>query len=151
MHQASAKPQQTTTHQVHAVSSLRLLPWAGPHGQPCYLDSDRAGFLTKVADEMEAAQLSMGFGLLGHARLLLDDRKADAGELRFLAARLIEALEMVLRVAESRGGRLGSPEYGSATPGGAEAGAGAGVDAGAGAGAGGRGGAPVTGKGGTGE
>ncbi|MGW3568504.1 hypothetical protein ACWDSL_32390 [Streptomyces sp. NPDC000941] len=48
----------------------------------------------------------MGTQLLGHARMLLADRKADAGELRFLANRLCEALRDVLRMAESRGRRL---------------------------------------------
>ena len=48
----------------------------------------------------------MGAELLGHARALLDDRKADIGEIRFLAERLCEALRDALWVAESRGARL---------------------------------------------
>lgn len=48
----------------------------------------------------------MGAELLGHARALLDDRKADIGEVRFLSERLCEALRDALRVAESRGARL---------------------------------------------
>lgn len=51
----------------------------------------------------------MGAQLLAHACALLDDRKASAGELRFLATRLTEALRDALRVAESRGERL--PSY----------------------------------------
>ncbi|MFD8337852.1 hypothetical protein ACFV42_35075 [Streptomyces solisilvae] len=86
----------------------RLLPWPGPAGKPCYLvsDADGAGYLSQLADEMEAVQLQMGAELIGHARLLLRDRKADAQELRYLSDRLIEALQDALRIAESRGGRL---------------------------------------------
>ncbi|WP_458085958.1 hypothetical protein [Streptomyces malaysiensis] len=86
----------------------RLLPWPGPAGKPCYLvsDADGAGYLSQLADEMEGVQLQMGAELIGHARLLLRDRKADARELRYLSDRLIEALQDALRIAESRGGRL---------------------------------------------
>ncbi|WP_413800521.1 hypothetical protein [Streptomyces iranensis] len=86
----------------------RLLPWPGPAGKPCYLvsDADGAGYLSRLADEMEAVQLRMGAELIGHARLLLRDRRAGAGELRYLSNRLIEALQDALRIAESRGGRL---------------------------------------------
>ncbi|WP_448333261.1 hypothetical protein [Streptomyces sp. DSM 41534] len=89
----------------------RLLPWPGPAGKPCYLvsDTDGAGYLSRLADEMEAVQLQMGTELIGHARLLLRDRKADARELRYLSNRLIEALQDVLRIAESRGRRLPGP------------------------------------------
>ncbi|MBL1116182.1 hypothetical protein JK364_27850 [Streptomyces sp. 110] len=86
----------------------RLLPWPGPAGKPCYLvsDADGEGYQSRLADEMEAVQLRMGAELIGHARLLLHDRKAGAGELRYLSNRLIEALQDALRIAESRGGRL---------------------------------------------
>ncbi|ASQ96644.1 hypothetical protein [Streptomyces sp. 11-1-2] len=86
----------------------RLLPWPGPAGKPCYLvaDADGEGYLSRLADEMEAVQLQMGAELIGHARLLLRDRKSDVRELRYLSDRLIEALRDALRIAESRGGRL---------------------------------------------
>ncbi|MEU9790447.1 hypothetical protein AB0E27_07420 [Streptomyces sparsogenes] len=85
----------------------RLLPWSGPDGKPCYLASDDGqSLLNRRADEIEALQVAMGRELLRHARVLLEDRKADVRELRFLAERLCEALRDVLRVAESRGGRL---------------------------------------------
>ncbi|WP_167502682.1 hypothetical protein [Streptomyces malaysiensis] len=89
----------------------RLLPWPGPAGKPCYLvsDTDGAGYLSRLADEMEAVQLQMGTELIGHARLLLRDRRADARELRYLSNRLIEALQDALRIAESRGRRLPGP------------------------------------------
>ncbi|MER7790176.1 hypothetical protein [Streptomyces sp. NPDC097640] len=90
-----------------ATTGLRLLPWTSPDGKPCYLATDHGDSpLSRRADEIETLQVSMGTQLLGHARALLADRKADAGELRFLANRLCEALRDVLRVAESRGGRL---------------------------------------------
>ncbi|MFD8377876.1 hypothetical protein ACFV2X_04725 [Streptomyces sp. NPDC059679] len=62
--------------------------------------------MSRRADEIEALQLSMGAELLGHGRALLGNRKADIGEVRFLAERLCESLHDVLRVAESRGARL---------------------------------------------
>ncbi|MFD8161123.1 hypothetical protein [Streptomyces malaysiensis] len=90
----------------------RLLPWPGPAGQRCYLvsDAESRGYLSKLADEMEAVQLRMGTELIGHARLMLSDRKADARELRYLSNRLIEALQDALRIAESRGGRIPAPD-----------------------------------------
>ncbi|MFI0814765.1 hypothetical protein ACH4TX_06440 [Streptomyces sp. NPDC021098] len=86
----------------------RLLPWNGEAGKPCYLvaDEDGKGYLSRLADEMEAVQLRMGAELLGHAREMLGNPKAEAGELRFLSNRLVEALYDALRVAESRGRRL---------------------------------------------
>lgn len=94
---------------MNTTSGLRLLPWTTPDGKPCYLSADHGDSpLSRRADEIEALQLSMGTQLLGHARVLLGDRKADTGELRFLANRLCEALRDVLRVAESRGRRLPS-------------------------------------------
>ncbi|GDY54565.1 hypothetical protein SVIO_051880 [Streptomyces violaceusniger] len=78
-----------------------------PGGKPCYLATDNGNSrLSRKADEVETLQLAMGVQLLAHARALLDEDKATSGELRFLARRLVEALTDVLRVAESRGGRL---------------------------------------------
>ena len=90
-----------------ATGGLRLLPWTSPDGKPCYLAPAGANSRwSRRADEIEALQLFMGDELLGHARALLDDRKAGIGEIRFLAERLCEALRDALRVAESRGARL---------------------------------------------
>ncbi|MCI3240579.1 MULTISPECIES: hypothetical protein [Streptomyces] len=84
----------------------RLLPWAGEEGKPCYLISDDVGGpLSRLADATESIQLGMGAELLAHAGDLLPC--APPGELRFLAERLAEALRDALRVAESRGLRLG--------------------------------------------
>ncbi|MFF7648315.1 hypothetical protein ACFZCY_00350 [Streptomyces sp. NPDC007983] len=88
-------------------TALRLLPWSSPDGKPCYLaPGDGYSPLSQRADEIEALQLNMGAQLLQHAHALLSDRKVSSGELRYLGHRLTEALRDVLRVAESRGGRL---------------------------------------------
>ncbi|MFJ6746766.1 MULTISPECIES: hypothetical protein [unclassified Streptomyces] len=90
-----------------ARPSARLLPWAGPDDQPCYLltDSD-GGPVSRHADQVEAIQLGMGLGLLEHARALIADPAVDAAQLRFLSAQLSAALRDTVRIAESRGGRL---------------------------------------------
>ncbi|MFJ1669451.1 hypothetical protein ACIOK4_24210 [Streptomyces bottropensis] len=84
---------------------VRLLPWTGVEGKPCYLVSDgRGGPISRLADTTESIQLGMASELLAHARDMLPN--ALPGELRFLAARLTEALADALRVAESRDRRL---------------------------------------------
>jgi hypothetical protein len=90
----------------------RLLPWSGTNGQPAYLvtDEEGTGHVSKLADEMEAFQLHMATELVGHAVELLGNPKAEVGELRFLSNRMIEALRDALRIAESRGSRLGLSE-----------------------------------------
>ncbi|MBD3008661.1 hypothetical protein [Streptomyces sp. 5-10] len=89
------------------MNGLRLLPWSSPEGKPCYLATDDGNSrLSRKADEIEELQLAMGAQLLAHAGALLDEDNAASCELRFLARRLAEALTDVLRVAESRGGRL---------------------------------------------
>ncbi|WP_395570808.1 hypothetical protein [Streptomyces sp. BK79] len=83
----------------------RLLPWAGAEGKPCYLLSDGDGPLSRMADAVERTQLSMAEDLLDHAADLLADPRATPDQLRFLLARMCEALTDVHRVARSRGGR----------------------------------------------
>lgn len=87
---------------------MRLLPWSGPDGQRCSLSSDEGGgYLSELADDMEAAQLDTGEELLRHTTELLNGpAEATAGELRFCVHRLCEALRDALRIAESRGGRV---------------------------------------------
>ncbi|MEU3945680.1 hypothetical protein [Streptomyces sp. NPDC029526] len=84
---------------------MRLLPWTGPEGRPCYLITDGTGPLSRRADVIEETRLAMAAELLGHAADLLEDRRATPEQLRFLLARMREALTDVCRVAESRGGR----------------------------------------------
>jgi predicted outer membrane protein len=85
---------------------LRLLPWSGPEGQPCYLSTDGDSYVSRLADDMEAAQLSMGTELLRYAEKMINDHTASELELRYLTAKLSETLRDALRIAESRGARL---------------------------------------------
>ncbi|WP_234538985.1 hypothetical protein [Streptomyces shenzhenensis] len=85
-------------------SGLRLLPWAGPGGKPCYLNTDDPeGFMSRLADHIESIQLGMASQLLEQAAPALDDETANGEQLRLLAAQLVGALRDVLRVATSRG------------------------------------------------
>ncbi|MBQ0849330.1 hypothetical protein J8N05_14065 [Streptomyces sp. BH-SS-21] len=92
-------------------SELRLLPWAGPEGKPCYLStSDADGFMSRLADRIETDQLDMASELLKYALQVLDHQAGDFDGLPLLVAQLAGALEDVLRVAASRGSRLEAPE-----------------------------------------
>ncbi|WP_033313505.1 hypothetical protein RFN58_28825 [Streptomyces iakyrus] len=89
---------------------LRLLPWAGPDGKPCYLSADdQGGYVSRLADHIEAYQLGMASQLLQYARQVLDDETEELEELQVLAAQLTSALRDVLRVATSRGRRPVTP------------------------------------------
>ncbi|KUL44679.1 hypothetical protein [Streptomyces regalis] len=88
------------------MNDVRLLPWAGEGGKPCYLDTDGTGCLSRMADTIERVQLGMAGDLLEHAADILADRRATPAQLRFLLARMNEALTDVCRIAESRGARL---------------------------------------------
>ncbi|MEV8567020.1 hypothetical protein AB0436_15855 [Streptomyces sp. NPDC051322] len=93
------------------VTAPRLLPWPSPEGKPCFLVSGSAGgYLSRLADEMEAVQLAMGTDVLGHGRKVLDDPMSPHAEVRYAGIRLAECLSDVLRVAESRGMRLPTPD-----------------------------------------
>lgn len=84
----------------------RLLPWTTVEGKPCYLVGDGTGYVSRLADDIEAVQLDMADDLLGHAAALLTERRVTSAELRYLALRLAESLRDVMRVAESRGARV---------------------------------------------
>ena len=85
----------------------RLLPWPSPDGNPCYLVTDNGGgYLSRLADDLEAAQLAIGADVLGLARKVLEDPTSPYTEVRYAGFRLAECLSDVLRVAESRGLRL---------------------------------------------
>ncbi|MFJ4785910.1 hypothetical protein [Streptomyces sp. NPDC088794] len=92
-------------------NELRLLPWAGPDGKPCYLSTDDPdGYISRLADHIEAVQLGLASELLEQAPQVLDDETADQGQLSLLTAQLAGALQDVLRVATSRGRRMATPE-----------------------------------------
>ncbi|MFE9096265.1 hypothetical protein [Streptomyces sp. NPDC007264] len=88
------------------TKGARLLPWAGPDGKRCYLVTDGTGYLSRLADDIESVQLGMAAELLGHAADMLADHRATCAQLRYLLARMSEALTDVHRIAESRGARL---------------------------------------------
>lgn len=92
--------------------TMRLLPWSNPDGNPCYLVGDGTGYLSRVADNIESVQLGMAAQLLDHAADMLAEPKATTAQLRFLVARMTEALRDVHRIAESRGARLRDPPGG---------------------------------------
>jgi hypothetical protein len=91
------------------TGQLRLLPWAGPEGKPCYLAGDGAGYLSRLADTMEATQLSLAGELFQEAKHVLNKRQWTQGELHLLTVQLTEALGNVHRIAVSRGARLPTP------------------------------------------
>ncbi|GAA4786969.1 hypothetical protein [Streptomyces ziwulingensis] len=87
--------------------AYRLLPWSTPDGKPCYLSA--AGphsRLSRLADDMEDAQLTSGTQVWEAARTVLDDPKAGERAVRFALTRAVESLGDVLRVAISRGERV---------------------------------------------
>ncbi|MFF3770526.1 hypothetical protein [Streptomyces sp. NPDC002232] len=91
-------------------NELRLLPWSGPGGKPCFLSTNDAnGHLSRLADNTEAILLDLAAELLDYASALLDDSEAPPEEVRTLATNLTGALRDTLRVAESRGHRLLPP------------------------------------------
>lgn len=87
-----------------APNELRLLPWSGPEGKPCYLSTDdRDGYMSRLADNVESVQLGSAEDLLDQATETLNDQDTAIEELRHLAKDLTGALRDVLRVAASRG------------------------------------------------
>ncbi|WP_416963865.1 hypothetical protein [Streptomyces sp. Agncl-13] len=91
------------------VTAPRLLPWQSPEGKPCFLVSG-GGYLSRLADDMEAVQLAAAVDVVGHARKVLGDPMSPYAEVRYAGVRLAECLNDVLRVAESRGLRLPGPD-----------------------------------------
>ncbi|WP_416520463.1 hypothetical protein [Streptomyces achromogenes] len=85
-------------------NELRLLPWTGSEGKPCYLSTDdRGGYMSRLADNVEAVQLGTAAELLDEASETLDDEDVGPEDVRRLAQELTGALRDVLRVATSRG------------------------------------------------
>ncbi|MGA5068086.1 hypothetical protein ACPB9E_30650 [Streptomyces exfoliatus] len=94
-----------------AHSELRLLPWSGPDGKPCYLSTDDdSSHLSRLADSTEAIQLGLASDLATRALEVLSDEKTAPEDLRNLSANLVGALRDILRVATSRGHRLPTPQ-----------------------------------------
>ncbi|MEW1866361.1 hypothetical protein AB0399_39320 [Streptomyces sp. NPDC088194] len=91
---------------------MRLLPWLGVDGKPCFLDTDADGssFLSRLADNLEAVQLGMSRDLLENVRKYTGERVPPESDLRAMVSHLCMALADVLRVAESRGERVPPPD-----------------------------------------
>ncbi|MFC8951574.1 hypothetical protein ACFT8P_02870 [Streptomyces sp. NPDC057101] len=88
-------------------NELRLLPWSGPDGRPCYLSTDdEDSHLSRLANKVEALQLDLADNLVSHTLEVLGDETTELEELRRLSAELTNALKDTLRVATSRGHRL---------------------------------------------
>ncbi|GCB47139.1 hypothetical protein [Streptomyces sp. NL15-2K] len=88
------------------LDTARLLPWTGEEDKSYYLVTDGTGSLSRLADTIEAVQLGMAGDLLDHSADLLADHRATSEQLRFLLARMSEALTDGRRIAVSRGARL---------------------------------------------
>lgn len=89
-----------------ATDTARLLPWTSLDGKPCFLAGDGTGYVSRIADEIEAEQLSYAAELIEEAREVLDGRGWTSGELQLLAVDLTDALAAVHLIAKSRGRRL---------------------------------------------
>ncbi|MFD8543962.1 hypothetical protein [Streptomyces sp. NPDC059649] len=94
------------TDETPTTSTPRLLPWTSTDGKPCILLGDGTGFVSRLADDIEAEQLCYTAELRKEARRMLDGRSWTTGELQLLTVELTEALDAVQRIAESRGERL---------------------------------------------
>ena len=87
-------------------TQLRRLPWSGWNGQPAYLSADSDSTWARLADELEASQVQSAEEVAEYARMLLETPRLTKRELAWALTRCVEALGDVLRVAESRGGRI---------------------------------------------
>ncbi|MEU0278295.1 hypothetical protein [Streptomyces sp. NPDC006195] len=92
-------------------NELRLLPWSGPGDKPCYLSTDDPdGYMSRLADSIEAIQLGTASELLEEASEALDDRGTSLDEMRYLITELTGALRDVFRIATSRGRLLATSD-----------------------------------------
>ncbi|MFH9808811.1 hypothetical protein ACH4NO_10810 [Streptomyces olivaceus] len=92
-------------------NELRLLPWSGTDGKPCYLSTDDSGgYMSRLADNIEAVQLGMAAELVEQVSAVLGDRDAGSEDVRRMLTELTRALRDVLRVANSRGHLLAVSE-----------------------------------------
>ncbi|MFE4452198.1 hypothetical protein [Streptomyces sp. NPDC056796] len=92
-------------------NELRLLPWSGPGGKPCYLSTDDPdGYMSRLADSIEAIQLGTASELLEEASEALDDQGTSLDEMRCLITELTGAMRDVFRIATSRGRLLATSD-----------------------------------------
>ncbi|MDN0194289.1 hypothetical protein [Streptomyces sp. S.PNR 29] len=85
---------------------MRLLPWTGADGKPCYLSTDDPhSLLSRLADDVEEAQLASAEQVLAGAKTVLADPKAGERAVRFALTRTVESLGDALRIAVSRADR----------------------------------------------
>ncbi|NEC22772.1 hypothetical protein [Streptomyces parvus] len=90
-----------------ANGRARLLPWVTDDGKACLLSpSDSGGFLSRLADEFETAQVVLSEETLSEAKTVLEDVMSPHAEVRYTGIRLAECLADLLRIAESRRLRL---------------------------------------------
>ncbi|WP_371633227.1 hypothetical protein OG693_21525 [Streptomyces sp. NBC_01259] len=94
-----------------ALNEMRLLPWTGPEGKPCFLSTDDAdGYMSRLADSIESVQLGTAADLLEEATEAFGHQDVDLSDLRRLGHDLTGSLRDVLRVAASRGHLLAARE-----------------------------------------
>ncbi|WP_404949790.1 hypothetical protein HFP69_20675 [Streptomyces sp. ARC12] len=92
-------------------NELRLLPWSGPGDKPCYLSTDDPnGYMSRLADGIEAIQLGTASELLEEASEALDNQGTSLDDMRCLVKELTGALRDVYRVATSRGRLLATSD-----------------------------------------
>lgn len=90
---------------------LRLLPWSGPGDKPCYLSTDDPdGYMSRLADSIEAIQLGTARELSEEASEALDDQNTSLDEMRCLVKELTGALRDIFRIATSRGHLLAASD-----------------------------------------
>ena len=92
------------------TSHIRLLPWAGAHGQPCLLVTDGDGAVSRLADRIEDVQLGLAERLLVRAREVVAVPELSGCELGELTVQLVDALHDALLIAGCRSGRLDRAE-----------------------------------------
>ncbi|GFN05487.1 hypothetical protein Smic_40430 [Streptomyces microflavus] len=75
----------------------------GPGDKPCYLSTDDPdGYMSRLADSIEAIQLGTASELLDEAAEALDNQRTSLDDMRCLVKELTGALRDVYRVATSR-------------------------------------------------
>lgn len=87
---------------------MRLLPWASDTGKPCYVPlTAEGGPVSAIADAVEGEQVADAQAVLAEAESILANPAAGALALRLALGAAVRVLGGVIRVAESRGQRLG--------------------------------------------